>query len=127
MNPGILLATLPDSFCFPIPIFQQMQKTRVLWFVVLTNLGLIVPGHGQPRTDSLLSQLMARNPDALFQEVIQHPDKYRLQIIYTRIDRDRQNKPTFTDFRYHVDSTCYFNPASTVKLTFRKINGSCGP
>lgn len=116
MKPGILLATLPDSFCFPTPIFHQMQKTRVLWFVVLAIFWLIVPGHGQPRTDSLLSQLMARNPDALFQEVIQHPEKYRLQIIYTRIDRDRQNKPSFTDFRYQVDSTYYFNPASTVKL-----------
>ncbi|GAB3335941.1 hypothetical protein GCM10027299_45470 [Larkinella ripae] len=71
---------------------------------------------GQPRTDSLLTRLFSAHPDPVFQEVIRHPETYRLQIIYTRIDRDIRNKPTFTPFYFHVDSTAYFNPASTVKL-----------
>ncbi|MBC7695074.1 MAG: serine hydrolase [Burkholderiales bacterium] len=42
--------------------------------------------------------------------------KYRLQIIYTQITRDREGHPTFTDYRYHVDSSNYFYCASLVKL-----------
>jgi hypothetical protein len=52
----------------------------------------------------------------LFQLVITHPDTYRLQIIYTRINRDRQNQPSFQNYYFHFDSLAYFNPASTVKL-----------
>ena len=44
------------------------------------------------------------------------PAKHRVQIIYTQIDRDADNRPTFTSFRYRVDAGEYFYPASTVKL-----------
>ena len=50
------------------------------------------------------------------QQVLRHPETYRLQIIYTQIDRNKANTPTFTNYYYRVDSTEYFNPASTVKL-----------
>lgn len=51
-----------------------------------------------------------------FATVMEDPDKYRLQIIYTQIDRDRQNRPKFTSHTYGVNSDQYFYPASTVKL-----------
>jgi hypothetical protein len=63
-----------------------------------------------------LAALLTRSSDSLFREVIDHPDKYRLQIIYTQIDRDENNHPSFRDYYFNVDSTLYFNPASTVKL-----------
>ncbi|MDJ1466305.1 serine hydrolase [Xanthocytophaga flava] len=82
---------------------------------------------GQVQTDNFLKKLFTKNTDAIFQQVIQHPQEYRLQIIYTRIDRDKHNAPSFTHYRYQVDSTLYFNPASTVKLplallSLEKIN-----
>ncbi len=86
----------------------------------------------QPRTDAVLAKLLATNPHPVVQAVIQHPDRYRLQIIYTQIDRDRTNKPTFTNYYFHVDSTIYFNPASTVKLplallSLEKLNALKNP
>jgi hypothetical protein len=63
-----------------------------------------------------LAALFAKSTDSLFREVVDHPDTYRLQIIYTQIDRDKANNPTFKDYYFNVDSTLYFNPASTVKL-----------
>lgn len=72
--------------------------------------------YAQPRTDAWLRELLATNKQSVFQEVIQHPDKYRLQIIYTQINRDAVNKPSFKNYYFRVDSTEYFNPASTVKL-----------
>ena len=82
---------------------------------------------GQARTDAFLTALFSKNTNPVFQEVIRHPETYRLQIIYTRINRDKANKPTFTNYYFHVDSTDYFNPASTVKLplallSLEKIN-----
>jgi hypothetical protein len=52
---------------------------------------------------------------------------YRYQIIYTQINRDAHNNPSFINYYYHVDSLQYFNPASTVKLpltllSLEKIN-----
>ncbi|MGV3560812.1 serine hydrolase [Larkinella arboricola] len=84
--------------------------------------------YAQPRTDTFLTDLFSSNQHPVFQEVIRHPETYRLQIIYTRIDRDKRNVPTFTHYYFHVDSTAYFNPASTVKLplallSLEKLNG----
>lgn len=82
---------------------------------------------GQARTDAFLTKLFSTNNTPVFQEVIQYPDTYRLQVIYTRIDRDKNNNPAFTNYYFHVESTAYFNPASTVKLpaavlSLEKIN-----
>ncbi|WP_420151003.1 serine hydrolase [Spirosoma sp.] len=76
----------------------------------------VTTGAGQARTDDFLKKLLARNQSPIFQEVIRHPETYRLQIIYTQINRDKNNTPSFTHYYFHVDSTDYFNPASTVKL-----------
>jgi len=77
---------------------------------------LTIRCYAQPRTDELLKNLLATNRHPVFQEVINHPEAYRLQIIYTQIDRNLANKPSFKNYYFRVDSTEYFNPASTVKL-----------
>ena len=48
--------------------------------------------------------------------VLAHPETYHYQFIYTKIDRDAKNQPSFTNYYYQFDSLHYFNPASTVKL-----------
>lgn len=70
----------------------------------------------QPKTDSVLLAVLATNKNTVFREVLQHPDTYRLQIIYTQIDRGRHNKPSFTNYYFHYDPDLYFNPASMVKM-----------
>ncbi|WP_020607237.1 serine hydrolase [Spirosoma spitsbergense] len=71
---------------------------------------------GQARTDAFLTKLFSANKNPVFQEITQHPDTYRLQVIYTQINRDKANNPSFTNYYFNVDSTVYFYPASTVKL-----------
>lgn len=51
-----------------------------------------------------------------FQNIIDSAAHYEVQIIYTQINRDEQNKPSFNSFYFNVDSSRYFYPASTVKL-----------
>ena len=89
-------------------------------------------GYGQARTDAFLTKLFAKNNTSVFQDVIRHPESYRLQIIYTQINRDRNNVPSFKNYYFNVDSTNYFNPASTVKLplallSLQKINNLNNP
>ena len=82
--------------------------------VVFSLLYIVVAG--QPKTDSLLYSILAANHDQLFQQVLSDPQTYRLQIIYTEIDRNRHNKPSFRNYYFNYDPDLYFNPASTVKL-----------
>jgi hypothetical protein len=53
--------------------------------------------------------------DTVLQRFTSQKDSLRLQVIYTRIDRDKNNQPHFTDYLYNV-SDKYFYPASTVKM-----------
>lgn len=48
--------------------------------------------------------------------VISDVDKYQVQILYTRIDRNEHGNQLFTDFAFNLDDGHYFYPASTVKL-----------
>ena len=43
-------------------------------------------------------------------------EQYELQVVYTQIDRDQQNKPSLKSYTFNYDSTQYFYPASTVKM-----------
>ena len=66
-----------------------------------------------PNDSSLLDSLLHINPFLI--RIASNP-QYELQIIYTQIDRDAQNRPTFFPHTYHLNPRQYFNPASLVKL-----------
>jgi hypothetical protein len=96
--------------------------------IILTLLIASVSSIAQSRTSKLLSDIFGAEKDSLFQSVIQHPEIYRYQIIYTQINRDKNNTPSFTNYYFRYDSLQYFNPASTVKmplafLSLEKLNG----
>jgi len=76
--------------------------------------------------NNLLQELMQQKP-AQFGSILAHPDDYRLQIIYTQINRDKNNIPHFKEYTYRLNPKEYFYPASTVKmplafLALEKIN-----
>jgi hypothetical protein len=70
----------------------------------------------QPGTDKWLQQLLYGHASPLLAHILNTPDSFQYQIVYTQINRDRDNNPHFKNFYLHVDSNQYFNPASTVKL-----------
>ena len=67
------------------------------------------------KTDRLLADLL-KGRHELFGKVLDNPLVYDVQIVYTQINRDAQNSPSFKTYRYQVDKDRYFYPASTVKL-----------
>lgn len=65
-------------------------------------------------TDKKLDKILSKSKE--LKPVLSQKEKYEVQIIYTQIDRDSQNRPTFTTYHFNVDSKRYFYPASTIKL-----------
>jgi hypothetical protein len=66
-------------------------------------------------SDNILIQILQSNPK-LFESVLENAEKYKLQILYAQINRDKNNKPHFTSYSYRLNKSDYFYPASTVKL-----------
>jgi hypothetical protein len=104
---------------------MYLQSMRCFYFVFLLTFHL--SASAQRTTDPLLKNILKTNPDPVFQQVLKDPETYRLQVIYTRIDRNKHNKPTFKNYYYNYDPGFYFNPASTVKmplafLSLEKLN-----
>lgn len=66
-------------------------------------------------SDNLVERLLRSRPD-LFGAVLEEVDYHEVQVLYTQIDRDAENVPTFTSHAWRVDPDAYFYPASTVKL-----------
>ncbi|MBS1660250.1 MAG: serine hydrolase [Bacteroidetes bacterium] len=70
----------------------------------------------QEKTDAFLRDLLRSQASPFLLRVLDKPDSFRYQLIYTRIDRDGKNRPGFHNFYYRVNPLEYFNPASTVKM-----------
>ena len=62
-----------------------------------------------------VQQILETNPE-LFASVLEHIEEHEVQILYTQIDRDDQQRPHFREHAYRVDAEAYFYPASTLKL-----------
>ncbi|SKB60309.1 Beta-lactamase enzyme family protein [Dyadobacter psychrophilus] len=97
---------------------------KLLLHLLLSLVAL--PSSAQFQADNFIEKLLKKHPER-FAELLKDPDKYQIQILYTKIDRNRKNEPHFTTHRYHVNNAQYFYPASTVKLpavalAFEKLN-----
>jgi len=86
---------------------------RVLFVFIL--LGLVSCTKSVQEDERFLENLMKTRLEK-FGSILQHKDSLEIQIIYTQINRDENNVPSFKQFRFNVDSLRYFYPASTVKL-----------
>lgn len=77
-------------------------------------------------TRSPLHRAFSNNPK-WFNRIANNPDSFRVQIMYTQINRNKRNKPSFKEYSYRLNNEEYFYPASTVKmpialLALEKIN-----
>lgn len=114
-----------------------MNNSKISYFFFL--LTLFVWGCGQTEqmaetsedtaaeSDNLILDVLSSRESPVIDTVLADPKKYGLQILYTQIDRDENNKPSFTQYAYGVNPNNYFYPASTVKfpialLALQKLN-----
>jgi hypothetical protein len=90
---------------------KRLRATATLIFVTFL-LGACGRNAAWPGS---LEALLESQPER-FATVSRAPTRHRVQIIYTQIDRDERNRPSFRSYHYRVDPREYFYPASTVKL-----------
>jgi hypothetical protein len=67
------------------------------------------------QAQNLIEKLVSEK-GGILKDVLDDADKFKLQIIYTQINRDEANHPSFNSFKLGVDPKRYFYPASTVKF-----------
>lgn len=65
-------------------------------------------------SQNILEELLEKNKAALT-PVMDTPQDFEVQIIYTQIDRDKNNIPHFETYGYNLHDN-YFYPASTIKM-----------
>jgi len=66
-------------------------------------------------SDTLIYSLLKAKPEVFDPLIFGSVDR-RVQILYTRIQRDKKGRPHFEEHAYRSDPDEYFYPASTVKL-----------
>lgn len=64
-------------------------------------------------TTWLLEQM---KKDSFFAPFLAKNNGYRIQIIYTQINRNEGNQPSFNNYSFQLNDANYFYPASTVKF-----------
>lgn len=105
----------------------QINLKKICCYSIFLLLSQMVFGQKKVKNaPNFLPKLMATRPEQ-FGDILKNPQKYRVQIIYTQIDRDEKNRPKFTIFQYRLNDKAYFYPASTVKfpaclLALEKVN-----
>lgn len=96
----------------------RMKRSRSLIRIALLCLAVIpmacTPSQKLERKN-VVQSILETHPEH-FKKILDNPEKYRVQILYTQIDRDAQNQPHFTSHAYRLNADEYFYPASTVKL-----------
>ena len=118
-----LFATLPIGLLF----FCSSPKKTAQTPAIKLEKGLsAVHPKGSGKTDTLLENILKIYP-RYFGGILDNRDSFRVQIIYTQIDRRADNSPVFKDYYFNVNPDTYFYPASTVKmptalLALQKLN-----
>jgi hypothetical protein len=99
-----------------------MKIGRFGWLLCIFSLALVPPETYRPEVNTLAK------PDTVWLErfllekaphlrpYLQNSFSYRLQVIYTQINRDAKNRPILKHYAFRLDTQAYFYPASLVKL-----------
>ena len=100
--------------------FARLRSRLALSLLFCCGQWVAAAQTGPGKSDKLLVDLLKSRAE-LFKKTLsaKAPDgspAYDVQIVYTQINRDATNRPSFKTYRYQVDKDRYFYPASTVKF-----------
>ena len=95
-----------------------MRNERLKWLIFITMVFVVKMAKSQQHQlkDTHLLKRMLLEDTAFLSRFTANGERYKIQIIYTQINRDSKNRPRFSDFSYHLDANRYFYPASSVKM-----------
>lgn len=81
-----------------------------------TLLLLVISNKSTAQWPAPFNTILSGIQDSVTKKVLASPKAYRYQLVYTKIDRDQNGTPHFTNYTLHADPENYFNPASMVKM-----------
>ncbi len=81
-----------------------------------TLLLLVISNKSTAQWPAPFNSILSGIQDSVTKKVLANPKTYRYQLVYTKIDRDKNGIPHFTNYTLHADPENYFNPASMVKM-----------
>ncbi len=100
-----------------------MSLLRLVWLgCIFSLLGLVPPQPYRPQVNSLSAPDTVWLPRFLREKApqllpyLQAASSYRIQILYTQVNRDAQNRPILKHYALRLDTNEYFYPASLVKV-----------
>ncbi|MDD2793241.1 MAG: serine hydrolase [Sediminibacterium sp.] len=91
------------------------MRKYFLLSVLLFQFQLVQAQNRNVAEENPLEVILKSNP-AAFDHILRNKDSFRVQIVYTAINRKRNNKASFTEYSYNLNNQTYFYPASTVKM-----------
>lgn len=90
------------------------MRKYLLLYVLLLHLQLLQAQDRNTGKENPLEVILKADP--AFENILRNKDSLRVQIVYTVINRKRNNKPSFKEYSYNLNNSTYFYPASTVKM-----------
>lgn len=112
IHPIINFVTEPNTLFLDMYNLIRLSAVFLFFMIVFSNCKIPKLLEGK---ENFIETLMSQNSD-IFSDILKNRDSLRVQIIYTKIDRDKKNRPHLTDFYFNVKNDLYFYPASTVKM-----------
>lgn len=106
-----LRSTLSILICFVFSLAGYSYEKNSEWTVSSESGSSPV----KKDTSGLIKNILLQNPD-FFKNYVDSSESFEIQIIYTQINRNKKNKPTFREYSYRLNNKEYFCPASTSKL-----------
>ena len=95
---------------------RSIMKKSLFYIILL----LLVKGNPiNAQLPAPFNAILPSIQDSIAKKVLASPNAYRLQLVYTQIDRDQNGIPRFTNHTLYADAENYFNPA------FRKFYIFC--
>lgn len=101
-----------------------MKKKQVLRVFLITMCYLLIfsnmifnPVKGREAYEKNLIEEILKHTDDNLHKILIDKNKYEVQVLYTRIKRDKFGVPHFTTYTYNLDEKQYFYPASSIKLS----------
>ncbi|MCB9207972.1 MAG: serine hydrolase [Ignavibacteriales bacterium] len=99
------------------------MKIKILLIILF---GIFMTQLSYSQHVNILEKIISENADSLF-PVVQNKDKFEVQILYTQINKDKDDKINLTTYSFNENPQKYFYPASTVKfpaavLSLEKLN-----
>src|SRR5690349_8162882 len=93
-NVAVLCGVKNYHGAFFVCNFSPMKQSVLITILLATS----CVAAAQSKTDAWLERLIRQQATPFLKDILNQPDTFHYQLIYTKIDRDKNNQPHFTNY-----------------------------